>query len=280
MGYNDIFSLVSNAIQSLMGTQLNSFVSDGQVLFNVFAVVLILIYGMRIALSPDTLNGADALQLVTQLVIGKIITYYYAAAIPGLGVSFTGIIIKECTFLTSQIGASQYDLLQQAANDVLSKLPPASITDLTQDAIYLMFSVTVSLIKAVVFLVASFGFIMQSLLLLFGPLFTPFYIVPQLDFLAWNWFKCFLQYSFYGVLGNGYAYILSSIAIAMFKQIGIAITQPNANSLTALGGLFWLLIAAICGLVIIPSLVSHLFSGQSGSSALPGGSKIASALAS
>jgi TrbL/VirB6 plasmid conjugal transfer protein len=269
VNYKDIFTLVSQAIQGLMGNQLNLFVSDGKTMFNAFVVILVLMYGARIALSPKSLNPADVMQLLVQIIIGHTCIYYYSSPLPLIGDSFTGLIIHEANFLTNQIGSTQYDTLQQAATTLVAKLPPTSMTDLVTDGTYLLFSFLVALIKAVIFLVASFGFIMQSLLLLFGPIFIPFYIVPQLDFLAWNWFKCFLQYSFYGVLGNGYAFILTSITIAVFNQIGQAISQPNANSLASLGGLLWLVVTALVGVVLIPQLVSQLFSGQSGSNALP-----------
>lgn len=269
MNYQDVFALVSQAIQTMMGNQLNLFVNDGHLMFNAFAVMVVVFYGARIAISPNRLDGAEILELITHLVICRVCVYYYSTPLPLISDSFTGLVMHEANYLTSQIGSAQYDALQTAATQLLAQLPPTSMTDFVGDATYMIFSILVAFIKAVVFLIASFGFVMQSLLVLFGPLFVPFYIFPKLDFLAWNWFKSFLQYSFYGVLGNGYAYIMCTITIATFKQIATAISQPNANSLASLGGLLWVAMISSIGVILIPTLVSQLFSGQSGSNAMP-----------
>ena len=47
--------------------------------------------------------------------------------------------------------------------------------------------------------------------MLLGLFFIPFFIVPQLDWLFWGWFKCFLQYSFYQVVAAAVIYIIGNI---------------------------------------------------------------------
>ena len=60
--------------------------------------------------------------------------------------------------------------------------------------------------------VIAFGIIATAVCVLLGPIFIPFFIVPQLDWLFWGWFKCFLQYSFYHQLSpSAVVYIIGNI---------------------------------------------------------------------
>ena len=99
-----------------------------------------------------------------------------------------------------------------------------------------------------------------------GPVFIPFFIVPQLDWLFWGWFKAFIQYSFYQVVAAAVLFIVSQFTTGI---IHAQIT--GLMSATDLLKVFPVLVvtyfAAIYAILKVPTLTSHIFSGTSGSSA-------------
>lgn len=265
MNYQDIFTLVSQAIQQSLNGQASIFLGTGLSLWGIFATVLILFFGIEWLFSPGSMSGSRVVRLIIQLLICKTVLMFYTT--PIFGQSFTGVVMNEANYITNTLGQKHYDQLDQAINDLQAVLPDPPGYAVKDAIIYVIINFFAYSVKALAFFMASFGFIVQAILILFGPLFIPFFIVPQLDFLAWNWFKAFLAYSFYGVIGNAYAYVYSSIVIAMFKQIGTMILQPNSGTLQAIGGLIFLSLLGIAGFLLIPSIVSHIFGGQSGSDA-------------
>lgn len=265
MGYQDIFTIVSQAIQTSLNGQSSIFLGTGLSLWGIFATILILFFGVEWLFSPGSMTGSRVVRLIIQLLICKTVLLFYVT--PIFGQSFTGVVINEANYITNTLGQKHYDQLDQAVTTLQTEIPDPSVYQIKDGIIYVTINLFAYFVKAMAFFLASFGFIVQAILLMFGPLFIPFYIVPSLDFLAWNWFKAFLAYSFYGVLGNAYAYVYSSIVIAMFQQIGTMLLQPNTGTLQAIGGLLFLSLIGIAGFFLIPSLVAHIFSGQSGADA-------------
>ena len=265
MGYQDIFSIITNAIQQALGGKSTMFLSNGISLWGIFATIIVLFFGVEWMYSPSTMNGSRVVRLIIQLLICKTVLLFYVT--PIYGASFTGVVINEANYITNTIGAANYDQLASAVVTVEQNTPSPTWGDIKGTAVLIVVVLFAEIVKALVFVMAAFGFIVQAILILLGPLFIPFYIVPSLDFLAWNWFKAFLQYSFFGVMGNAYAYIYTLIATALLQQITQFVANPNMDIYTAIGGLLVLMVLGIAGIIMIPMLVSHLFSGQSGASA-------------
>ena len=116
--------------------------------------------------------------------------------------------------------------------------------------------------QAVVLMIIGFGLIAQAVLLLVGPVFIPFFVVPKMDWLFWGWFKAFLQYSFYQVVASAFVYIFGKLLLAFFAidTGGLTVEQW----MTAFPAMFIFLLIAIYGLLKIPALTNHLFSGAAG----------------
>ena len=264
MGYQDIFSIITNAIQQALGGKSTMFLANGISLWGIFATIIVLFFGVEWMFSPSSMNGSRVVRLIIQLLICKTVLLFYVT--PIYGASFTGVVINEANYITNTIGAANYDQLASAVVTVEQNTPSPTWGDIKGTMVLIIVVLFAEIIKALVFVMAAFGFIVQAILILLGPLFIPFYVVPTLDFLAWNWFKAFLQYSFFGVMGNAYAYIYTLIATALLQQITQFVSNPSMDIYTALGGLLVLMLLGLFGIIMIPMLVSHLFSGQSGAS--------------
>jgi len=101
---------------------------------------------------------------------------------------------------------------------------------------------------------------------LLGPVFIPFFIVPQLDWLFWGWLKAFIQYSFYQVVAAAVLYIVSQFTFGIIHaQINGLISATDLLKISPV--LLVTYIAAIYAIVKVPTLTSHIFSGTAGASA-------------
>ena len=100
---------------------------------------------------------------------------------------------------------------------------------------------------------------------LVGPIFIPFFIVPQLEWIFWGWFKAFIQYAFYQVIAAAVVFIIANLILGTMNL------QPNGTISTTqllefFPVLFITFLAAIYALLKIPTLTNHIFSGTSGGS--------------
>jgi hypothetical protein len=103
---------------------------------------------------------------------------------------------------------------------------------------------------------------------LVGPVFIPFFLVPQLDWLFWGWVKSLIQYALYQVVAQAFVFIFGSFLINFMD----AFPPPYTVDRLLVGGfqLVFLLFAFVYGLLKVPSLTSSLFSGTAGESVVPG----------
>src|SRR5712692_8520848 len=116
-------------------------------------------------------------------------------------------------------------------------------------------------------LTIAFGLVATGVAVLVGPVFIPFFLVPQLDWLFWGWLKSLLQYAFYQVIAQAFVFVFGTFLINFLD----AFPPPYTVDRLLVGGfhLISLLLAFTYGLLKVPSLTHSLFSGGSGESALP-----------
>ena len=125
--------------------------------------------------------------------------------------------------------------------------------------------------------IVAFGVVATALCILLGPVFIPFFIVPQLDWLFWGWLKAFIQYSFYQVVAAGVLYIVSQFTYGIIHaQITGVMSATDLLKISPV--LLVTYIAAIYAIIKVPTLTSHIFSGTSGASATALFEKVAMAL--
>ena len=135
-----------------------------------------------------------------------------------------------------------------------------------QIAVYLHYWTIIVLLafaQAVAMIVIAFGIIATAVCVLLGPVFIPFFIVPQLDWLFWGWFKCFIQYSFYQVVAAAVIFIIGNILtsfLTLYNGQPITIDQQGA----LITPLIIVAVSSIYVLLKVPALTSHIFSGSAG----------------
>jgi hypothetical protein len=271
MNPDNAFTVVAEAILTLLTRHSDLFVMLGQHLFRGFAVILLAWFGIKAALSAA--EGGPAFPvakfagLVLTIAFGYTMITYYAAPIPGLGFSFSHLVTDQAHALAARLEIAQAQEIERRLIEVFLGLEQPSVFDVLAVVRYTIVMLAVTAARAVLVAVIAFGWIATAVAVLVGPVFIPFFIVPQLDWLFWGWLKAFLQYAFYQVIAQAFVFVFGNLLLH-FTQ---AVPPPYTAEVIVFtsGPLICMLCAFIYGMLKVPSLVNSLFTGRSGESSLP-----------
>lgn len=262
----DPLTSIEDGIRALMTSKLDLFVGMGLNLFRGFATILIVWFGIQSALSSaeggEGFNFTRFTRLLLVIAFCFAMVKYYSSPIPGIGQSFPDLVMQEASSLSNSIGMEQGRLVETKVTEVEQGMEQPSSFSFHETLTFVVLYVILATIQAVVLMIIGFGLIAQAVLLLVGPIFIPFFIVPKMDWLFWGWFKAFLQYSFYQVIASAFVYIFAKLLLAFFAVDtgGMSVDQW----MTAFPAMLIFLLIAIYGLLKIPTLTNHLFSGAAG----------------
>ena len=273
MGTPDSMSDLFAFLTDLMTTHSSLFQTLGLNLFRGFALILISWFGVKAALaSADGRQGFHFerfASLVLTIAFGYAMIKYYANPIPGIGSSFYRLVTDQGTNLANQLNTATLQEVKQRLDSMyLSMESPtmifASALEILHFAILVL---AIAIAEAAAFAVIAFGYIATAIAVLVGPVFVPFFIVPQMEWLFWGWLKALLQYAFYPVIANAYVFVMGSL----LNHFVDAHPPPydSGNMALLFLPLLFLLFAFTYGVIKIPSLVNSIFSGKSGESVIP-----------
>jgi hypothetical protein len=267
----DPFANLTAAMIDLLTRDGDLFLSLGTNLFRGLAAILVAWFGIRTALgsadsrAPLPLGQFGALLLT--IAFGFTMMTYYRAPIPGIGLSFTQLVTDQPIFLARQLEVTQVQQLSDRLNQLYLAMEQPSVFNVSAIVAYFLVALAVTAARVVLLAVIAFGLVATGVAVLVGPVFIPFFLVPQLDWLFWGWLKSLLQYAFYQVIAQAFVFVFGSFLINFLD----AFPPPYTVDRLLVGGfhLIFLLCAFTYGLLKVPSLTHSLFSGGAGESALP-----------
>jgi type IV secretory pathway VirB6-like protein len=268
---DDLFSFLTQ----LMTQHASLFEAMGQNMFRGFAVILICWYGIKSALSSaggGPMNGIHFESfgsLLLTIAFGFGMITYYSQPIPGMGISFYHIIVDQGLSLSNQLNHSLVQEVWDRLNTIYfgMEMPALSIVLNVMEVIrYAVVIFCLIAAAAAIFAVIAFGYVATAIAVLLGPIFIPFFIVPQMEWLFWGWLKAFIQYAFYPVVANAYLFVFGHLLIHFVDAHPAP--YDGATILILFFPLVLLLLAFTYGILKIPSLVNSLFTGRSGESAM------------
>ena len=266
---NDFLQYVFQAINNLLTQNLGFFDAMGQNLFRMFATILVVWYGAKSALAAaggrSPFHFDHFASLLLTISFGFAMVNYYSTPIPGVGTSFHALVTDEAQFLSSRIDQAQLQNVVRQIADFQSRMDSPGWGDFLGTAIYVVVIILLSTAQAVALIVIAYGFIATAVCVLVGPLFIPFFIVPEMEWLFWGWFRCFIQYAFYQVVAAAVVYVIGNLILG-------ALRLPPAGAVSTVQLLAWFpvlfitFLASIYALLKVPALTNHIFSGAAGGS--------------
>ena len=176
--------------------------------------------------------------------------------------------MQEASSLSNSIGMEQGRLVETKVTEVEQGMEQPSSFSFHETLTFVVLYVILATIQAVVLMIIGFGLIAQAVLLLVGPIFIPFFIVPKMDWLFWGWFKAFIQYSFVPVVAIAFLMVFERFVFRYVTTLPPTITQAEYGiyGLQAVA----VIITFCTGIVLVPSLTTSIFSGHGGQAVFPG----------
>jgi len=268
----DLFAFLTD----LMTQHASLFEAMGNRMFRSFAVILIVWFGVKSALSSagggmgPVFRFDQFASLLITIAFGFAMITYYSQPIPGFNVSFYHLLIDQGLDLANQLDHSLVQEIWDRLSNLYWGMETPGLTLALNILEVVRYTVTILCIviaQAAVFAVIAFGYVAAAIAVLLGPIFIPFFIVPQMEWLFWGWLRSLIQYAFYPVVANAYVYVFGNLLVHFIDSHPPP--YDGATMLVFFFPLVLLLIAFTYGVLRIPSLVNSLFTGRSGESALP-----------
>ena len=264
--YNWAFSAISRMLNANAGL----FVGIGTKMFLALATIMLVWFGLKMALGAGEfyagMQFARFASLVLTISFGFAMINYYNTPVPGMGTDFHHLITDQAQYLSNSISENMIDTIinRISAFEGTVESPGMAITISTYFD-YWSIIIMLSLVQAIAMIIAAFGIIATAVCVLVGPVFIPFFIVPQLDWLFWGWLKSFIQYAFYQVIAAAVIFIIGNILTGFMNLYG-GKPIPISQQASLLPALFIVIVASVYALIKVPMLTSHIFSGNSGGS--------------
>jgi hypothetical protein len=264
---NDLFAFLTQ----LMTEHAALFQAQGSQMFRGFAVILIVWFGVKMALASAG-SGQGPLfhfdqfaALLLTIAFGFGMITYYSQPLPGIGVSFYHLIIDQGLSLSNQLNHAMVQEVWDRLTGLYWGMETPGLTlalNILEIIRYAVTMLCLLIAQAAVFGVIAFGYVAAAIAVIIGPVFIPFFIVPGLEWLFWGWFKSLIQYAFYPVIANAYLFVFGNLLVHFVDS------NPPPYNGAAVAVLFFplvmLLLAFTYGILKIPSLVNSLFTGRSG----------------
>ena len=267
---NDLFAFLTE----LMTRHAALFEAVGLNMFRGFAIILIVWFGVKTALSAASGGAGFSLSqfasLIMTIAFGFAMISFYSRPSPGFGVSFYHLIVDQGLDLANRLNHSLVNEVWQRINSLYFGMETPGLSIAINALEIIRYTVTILCLvaaMAAVFTVIAFGYVAAAIAVLLGPLFIPFFIVPQMEWLFWGWLKCLIQYAFYPVVANAYLFVFGNLLINFVDSHPPP--YDGAMVLVLFFPLVLLLIAFTYGIIKVPTLVNSLFTGRSGDFVLP-----------
>lgn len=238
------------------------FLSFGHNLFLSFATILLAWQGIQMMLRGGSLGGEmfDFAKLLLFISFGFAMIAFYEAPIPGFGVSFTNLITDQTAYFTAALEQGSIKAMNTHLDDLWAKFVEPDVWAILPNLVYWLLMIVVVAAKAALLVVNIYGMVASAVCALVGPIFVPFFIVPQLEWLFWGWLKAFIQYSFITVIGMAYVVIFERFVFFYVTTLPPTVT---AETITVYGLQALVVVATLAaGIFTVPFLTSAIFSGH------------------
>jgi hypothetical protein len=258
-----VFTKVVAEFNDKYGTM---FAQDGVDMYRALALIMIVWVGTQIALSG-------------QFQMDKLMKFIFLI---GLGFAFTSnyangewsipkIMEEQTDHVVKAINSDACKEMETKSREMWEKVPYGSWKHgiVSSWVTYWVLTFLYIVLNMCAFFVIVYGLIAQNVIVMLGPFFIPWLIVPKMDWLFWGWLKALFHFSFYRVVAAAVTSICSS---AFVRLIDTAISPAQTGADVYQLALAPLQVAIICMYILvavmtilkIPALAASLFSGGGG----------------
>jgi len=258
-----VISTVQGAVTSMLLTVLPDFIRIGRGVFGAAVVPLFAWHGLSWMFGTGDPAGKayELARTIMQASFCLFMLTFYATPIPGLGRAFPNIITDSTAYLTQLLDVRSVEAAFRSLDELWSRFSFTDLFSVTSNVLYWGLWFVVTLVKCASVAVVAFSFVASAVCVLLGPLFIPFLIVPQFDWMFWGWIKSLTQYSFIPVVAMSWMFVAQHVISTLVT------TLPAAIDISTVGfyGIEVMVVlgTVLTGIVSAPLLTSSIFSGHS-----------------
>ena len=264
--FNDLF----NYIQQMLAADAGFFVGVGNGLFSAIATITVVWFGIKWALAGGMAMDRFSAMLM-KLAFGFAMIHYYSSPLPMFGGNFSHLITGEGKYLADQLNGQSATNLYSALDGLMNGMPQpgfggfaAMIAGWFQ---FIVMFIAVTVLEGALYVIIAWGYVAAAVCILLGPVFIPFFLVEELDWMFWGWLKALVQYSFYPVVANAVILVFGRLLTGYINSNSPPWDGPGSWALLA--PMLIMMLAFTVGVLKVPSLVNEILTGRSGSSAVP-----------
>lgn len=264
----EYFASFDRNLFQLVVSQANLYVPLAQNFVNNIAVALLVVVlataGWE-AISHQALLNIDyvAKKMVIPYMFITYVLQHWLNPIPGLGISFVGIFTNTAADLAAMAHLQSLDTLNALLLSVRDQIGPWSILKVPTEVIaWAMITTFLIVIKAVVFIIISTGYVGVGIGACIGPIYACFYMFPPLRHKWYGWVEAMIKYSMYRVIGNLVITVWCGFLVG-FIQNTFAGQYDLIHIIANMIGLFSMMLAFTFGVLKIPSFTTDFNSGGS-----------------
>jgi len=259
------FNWIGAAIDDLTTTHQAVFLSEGWFLLHSLAIIVLVTYALKWALESvshwhGVFNLPGLVQFFVMYLIAESMLRYYMTPLPWVNVSLSGILPDTMHTYANWIDNSRLDVTLTQIGALLSHMERPRLVNFIMVIPYVFVELDMWILQGVLFAVTATGFVCLAIGRLLGPLFIPFFIVPRLSFLFWNWLQYILQYSLYRVVAAALVYVCSTF-ITSFFTAAVGTDYSLAHMLELLPAMFVIVVAACWMIFKVTSIVADMSKG-------------------
>ena len=235
----------------------NFFLHQGQFLYQAIAVSVLVWFGVMTAINSSEYMGGFKWGAFIKLLFLVATCRYLLWNYNG----FIHIFFNFVNDISGQLASGLANLFFGPLTKILNGMQkPTNPFNLLLVLVYVVMYLLIAVLKAAAFYVIAFGFLAEGVIVLLGPLFIPFLMVPKLDFIFWGWIKSFIQYGFYPIVANAFLYVIGSFITSQHIYQNLSLPELLSSGIAVVV----LFLVSIFSVFKIPTLVNHIFSGMSG----------------
>lgn len=121
-------------------------------------------------------------------------------------------------------------------------------------------------LRAIMYMVTGFTVVALAVLLMVGPLFIPWLVVPKLDWLFWGWVKALLATAFMKVVAAGFVVVYAKATVIMLKKVMEHPSSTGAGIAPVTDSVWFTILGVYCctvvwGMTKVPAVTMAIFSG-------------------
>jgi type IV secretory pathway VirB6-like protein len=268
---NDILGMTHEGLNTLLQTHSAMFERAAVTIVLALAGLRFCMFGLNAALSAASggsgFHFAKFATLLQEVLLVYTMVQFYSTPLPFFGRSFTHLILDQVQYVVNLLNDKRVQEILDVLNKIDMFLPFPGLLEVAQLARVFIIELCIIAAQAATLAVTSYGYVATAIIVLLGPMFIPFKLFPEMEWMFWGWMRAFIQYAFYQIVASAYLFVFGHFLV----QILGAKTKPFSSEEMAV--LFFplvlTLVTFILGIIKIPALTFSLFSGRSGDYVLP-----------